>query len=231
MTEERAKERARAVKEIFEEYAQEYVALLNRYAAERERLWDEVEDDDELEDALYELEERANRELEELRGEYKRKLRGLGNFEIEWDAGGDGWCYFNAPGYSYYVCIDYHNVVDRSAKKVHLVGIYYLELNRPDGTEYKLEDVVVETHELVDEEETPFAAALVEKLSEYPIRPLWAHQIDDIISEIAAAERRGELEEKLREVKERAEKAAWVYEYQHLLSALHETAGEFGIRL
>jgi hypothetical protein len=220
----------RAVKEIFEEYAREYIELLNKYAAERDRLWNEIEDDELLEEELYRLEEEGNREVGELQKKYEERLKGLG-LEVEWDAGADGWCYFNAPGYSYYVCIDYILVIDKSAKKVYTIGIYYLELNRPKETEYKFEEVVIDTHELVDEEETPFTATLVENLSEYPIRPLWAHQIDDIISEIAAAERRGDLEEKLREVKERAEKAAWVYEYRHLLSALHETADEFGIRL
>jgi hypothetical protein len=227
MTEERAK----AVKEIFEEYAREYVELLNKYAALRARIWDEIEDDDELEEALCRLEEEGNREIGELRKKFEERLRALGSIEVEWDVGSDGWNYFNAPGYDYYVCIEYHNAVDRDASKVHLVGIYYLELNRPDGTEYKLEEVATDTHELVDEEETPFTSALIEKLSEYPIRKLWAHQIDDLISELAAAERRGELEEKLREVKERAEKAAWVYEYKHFLAALHETAEDFGIQL
>jgi hypothetical protein len=221
----------RAVKEIFEEYAREYVELLNKYAAERGRIWDEVEDDDELEETLQELDEEAHRAIEELRRKYEERLKGLGDLVVEWDGGGDGWEYFSAPGYHYYVCIDYHVVTDKVAKKVYTIGIWYVELNRPDGTEYKLEDVGVVTHELVDEEETPFTATLIANLSEYPIRPLWARQIDDIISEIAAAERRGGLEEKLREVRERAERAAWVYEYQHLLSALYKTADEFGIQL
>jgi hypothetical protein len=228
---ERTEERVKAIKEIFEEYAREYVALLNKYAAERARLWNEIKDDDLLEEELYRLEEEGNREIGELQKICEERLRALGDLEVEWDAGSDGWSYFNAPGYNYYVCIEYHNVIDKNVKKVHLIGIYYLELNRPDGTEYKLEEVATDTHELVDEEETPFTTVLIKKLSEYPIRPLWAHQIDDLISELAAAERRGELEEKLEEVKERAERAAWVYEYKNFLSALYKTAEEFNIQL
>ena len=223
--------RTEEVKGIFEEYAKKYIEILNEYAAKRAQLWDEIEDDDALEDALYELEEEGNREVGKLQEEVEKKLKGLGNIEVEWDAGGDGWCYFNAPGYSYYVCIDYFRVIDKDAKKIHLVAIQHLELNRPKETEYKLEDVVVETRELVDEEETPFTATLIENLSEYPVRKLWARQIDDLISELAAAERRGELEEKLREIAERAERAAWVYEYRHFLAALSETAKQFNIQL
>jgi hypothetical protein len=220
----------KVVKEIFEGYAREYVALLNKYAAERGRLWNEIEDDKLLEEELYRLEEEGNREVGELQKKYEERLKGLG-LEVEWDAGADGWCYFNAPGYSYYVCINYILVNDKSAKKVYTIGIHYLELNKPKETEYKFEEVVIDTHELVDEEETPFTAALVENLSAYPIRKLWAHQIDDLISELAAAERRGVLETGLKEVKEKAEKASWVYEYKHFLAALHETAEDFGIQL
>jgi hypothetical protein len=218
------------VREIFEDFAKEYVALLNNYAERCKEECSEIEDEEEYFECVDKLDTLARDEVGKLKEKYEARLKNL-DLEVEWDAGSDGWEYFSAPGYHYYVCIDYHRVFDKSAKKVHLVGIWYLELNKPGGTEYKFEEVATDTHELVDEEETPFTAALVENLSAYPIRKLWAHQIDDLISELAAAERRGVLETGLKEVKEKAEKASWVYEYKHFLAALHETAEDFGIQL
>jgi len=227
---ERREEKVKAIKEIFEVYAREYVALLNKYAAERVRLWNEIKDDDELEEALYKLEEEGQSEIGELQKKYEERLRAL-DLEVEWNTGEDGWNYFSAPGYSYNVCIDYHHVVDRNAKKVHLVVIWYLELNRPGETEYKLEDVVAETHELIDEEGTPFAAALAGNIDWTTVRKVWLRNIEDLVEEVALGERRGRLEETLKEVKERAEEAAWVYEYKNFLAALYKTAEEFNIQL
>jgi hypothetical protein len=55
--------------------------------------------------------------------------------------------------------------------------------------------------------------------------------IEDMMNELADAERHGELEDKLREIWGRAHASSWIYEYRHFIHVLHETAKEFGVEL
>lgn len=219
------------IREVFEEYAQKYIALLNEYARKKRECWD-------LEDEAYECVTALDAEeadaTAELLGELESELSKLG-LELHEEVETEGRNFFNAPGwpraYNYYAIRERYCVVDRAARTYYYVDVSYNMYERPTETEFVMEDVSVSKPMPLIDEETPFAAALREKLLECPLRPLWRGQIESLVNEITAAERAGKLEEKLREIRERAERAAWVYEYRHFLAALYKTAEEFNIQL
>ncbi len=137
---------------------------------------------------------------------------------------------FNAPGYprayNYYNCFDYFAVIDKKNEVLYEVTVVYKELQRPTETEYKLEEIDITKRPLISEEKMPFTAKLVENLLKYPLREPWNSQIRKLIYELAEAEISGNLNEKLKEIKERAKNASWVYEYSYLLSAITQTEDE-----
>jgi hypothetical protein len=113
----------------------------------------------------------------------------------------------------------------------YYVDVGYNLREYPDRTEYDLAGVEVSEPNALVDDDTPFTQALTEKLAGVPIRPIWRNQIEDMVNELADAERHGELGDKLREISFRVHASSWIYEYRHFIHVLHETAKEFGVEL
>ena len=94
-----------------------------------------------------------------------------------------------------------------------------------------LDYVEVEEHVNVDEDRTPLAATITERVNWRLVRPVWQAQVEKVIEEIAAAEWNGTLRETLPAIFDSVKKSRWIYEFQHLYSVLKNTAMEFGIAL
>lgn len=94
-----------------------------------------------------------------------------------------------------------------------------------------LEQVSIDEHTLIDDERTPFAAALTDAINWWRVRPTWQRKITEIIEKIAEAEWNGKLTKTLGEVVEEVKEAQWIYEFRQFYDALLETAEKFGIRL
>jgi hypothetical protein len=189
--------------------------------------------DDELEEEYDLIIEKRNDEIDQLRDEVKEKLKALG-FDVEFEVNIDSANYFNAPGspraYNYYRVFEDNKVIDHKNKKVYIVTVEYLQMQKPTETEYEFNEIDIMEHELVDSE-TPFANLLCDNIPWEFIRDIWRPHIVDFIDEIAKAEREKKLEETLKQVKEQGERGAWVYDYQHFLNALMKTAKQFNISL
>ena len=229
-----AEEKKERIREVFEDFAEKYIATLNEYARRKGEECGDIEDADEQWECVTALDEEEVGATLRLREDLGKRLGELG-LELHEEVETESSNFFNAPGwpraYNYYAIRERYCVVNRAARVYYYVDVHYNMYERPRETEFELVDVSVSEPMPLIDEETPFAMALREKLAEYPLRPLWRGQIEALLNEITDAERKGLLEEKLKEIKERAEKAAWVYEYRHLLTALYETAEEFNIQL
>jgi hypothetical protein len=222
------------VREVFEDFAEKYIATLNEYARRKgEECWD-IEDDEEAYECVTALDAEETDATLRLREELGKRLGELG-LELHEEVETESSNFFNAPGwpraYNYYAVRERYCVVNRTARTYYYVDLHYNVYERPTETEYVLEEVYISDPKPLIAEDTPFAFALREKLLECPLRPLWHDQIESLVNEITEAERKGLLLERLKEVKERAERAACVYEYKHFLTALYETAEEFNIQL
>jgi len=197
------------VKEVFEEFAREYIEALNEL------------EEEELEKKVKELEE-----------ETREKLRPL---EVELFADSYTHEYFTAPSYPceyrYYLIMDIHRVIDEENGKQYFVYVAYHHKQRPNSNEYVLESVEIEEESLIDSERTPFAAKLVQEIPWMYIRDTWLPSIKRLIFELAEAESKGELEEKVKEIAEKVRSSLWVYDYQHFYKALKRTADAFGLPL
>ena len=246
---------ASLLENIFREFGERYVEIQNR-ASERmreiekemtekeEELAQEIKDDMELdlvlkdiekekEKRFMEIEKKKEDEITDLELEFADRLQDLG-LEVEFFIDTDSASYFNAPGfpraYNYYVVRDTHKVVDSRNRKVYFVMVKYSELQKPWTTEYSFDGIRIEEYELVNEE-TPFADVLHDYIPWLLIRDMYKSHILNYISEIAKAEREGKLVETLKQIKEKVEKGAWVYDYAHFLNALMKTAEQFSISL
>jgi hypothetical protein len=255
MSEEELRSPISLLESVFREFGERYVEIQNR-ASQRmseieeeimrkeEELAQEIKDDMELdlvlkdiekekEEKFIEIEEKERDEITDLELEIADRLQAQG-FEVEFFVDTDSVNYFNAPAspraYSYYRVRDTHKVVDSKNRKVYFVTVKYSELQKPWTTEYEFDDVYIEEYELVNEE-TPFADALHDYIPWLLIRDMYKPHILNYISEIAKAEREGRLVETLKQIKEKAEKGAWVYDYAHFLNALMRTAEQFNISL
>jgi hypothetical protein len=196
---------------IFREFGEKYVEILNK-----------TSDQDELDS-----------KIAELTSEIEKKLKAF-DLNVEFFVDIDNRHYFNAPGYprayNYYEVFVDNRVVDRKNKKVYYVTVIYSELQKPETTEYVFDRIDITEYNAIDDD-TPFARTLDENVPWMYIREMWKSHIIDYISEIAIAEREKKLEEKLKEIKEQAEKGAWIYDYQHFYNALMKTAQQFNISL
>ncbi|MEM1928995.1 MAG: hypothetical protein QXH81_03410 [Thermofilaceae archaeon] len=94
-----------------------------------------------------------------------------------------------------------------------------------------LEQVSIDERTLIDNERTPFAAALTDAINWWRVRPTWMQKIVDTIERIAEAEWNGKLTKTLGEIVEEVKEAQWIYEFRQFYDALLETAEKFGIRL
>jgi len=248
--EEKIREKVEKVYDVFSDFAKKYIDLLNKYAeleSEEENKHyphgckscprrGECNVDEclrELDMAINDLEAEKDEELLDLQIEVAEALSDLGldvKFEIDCDA-----CnYFNAPGwpraYNYYLIDVSHKVSDYELKKIYLVTIKYEKLVKPWATEYKLDKVVIEVHEGIDED-TPFSAAFDEKIPWHLIRPIWRPHIESFVEEIIKAEREGRLVDAIKEVARKLKAGGWVYDYAHTYNALLEACKEFNIAL
>ena len=86
---------------------------------------------------------------------------------------------------------------------------------------FVLEKMSVNTEPLIDEETTPFTQKLVNEIPWNFIRDEWAPSISDMIQELAIRERDGELEEGIKELEEKLTRGRWIYDFEHVLKALH----------
>ena len=196
------------VKRIAEEYMDRWIELLNSG----------------LED-----EEFCRRE-DQLNMELIGKLNALG---LKAEIINDFDCnnYFNAPGYprayNFYRCTGTLAVAhDVKNKKTYHIVVSFREAQYPTYTKFSLDYVEVEETPLIDDENTPFTAKLIENIPWMYIRPLWRSNIEDMILEIAQAEYEGRLKEAVEDVKAKLKAGAWIYDYQHMLSALEKTLQE-----
>ena len=193
------------IKEVFEEFVREYIEALN-----------------ELE------EEKLEKKVKEMEEEVREKLRPL---EVEFFVDSYTYEYFSAPPYHHYLGMDVHRVIDRGSGKQYFVYVVYHHKQKPSHSEYTLESVEVEEESLIDDERTPFTKRLIEEIPWMYIRDTWLPSIKRLIFELAEAESRGELKDKLEEVAEKVRSSLWVYDYQHFFSALKRTAEFFGLSL
>ena len=193
------------VKEVFEEFVREYIEALNELEEEK------------LEEKVKELEE-----------EVRERLRPL---EVEFFVDSFARESFSAPPYHHYMNVDVHRVIDEENGKQYFVYVVYYHKQKPGRSEYALESVEVEEESLIDSERTPFTAKLVEEIPWLLIRDTWLPSIKKLVFEIAEMESRGELKDKLEEIAEKVRRNLWVYDYQHVFSALKRTAELFGLPL
>ena len=196
------------VKRIAEEYMDRWIELLNSG----------------LED-----EEFCRRE-DQLNMELIGKLNALG---LKAEIVNDFDCnnYFNAPGYPraynfYEIFGVLASAHDLKEKKTYIIHVEYVEAQYPSYTKYSLKSVDVEEIPLINEEDTPFTAKLIGNIPWMYIRPLWRGNIISMIIKLAQAEYEGRLKEAIEDIQAKLKAGAWIYDYQHMLSALEKTLQE-----
>jgi len=84
---------------------------------------------------------------------------------------------------------------------------------------------------LVSEDETPLAFRFARNIPWECVRPIWGVRLQDMIAELAEAERGGRALEAARRLRNKLGAASWVHEYNHALRALERAAEELGLDL
>ena len=84
---------------------------------------------------------------------------------------------------------------------------------------------------IINPKKTPFSQELLITIPWNRIRGTWGHNIERILKKITEAEWKGkeELKRAVEEVEEELKTSSWIYDYQHVLTALREVREKFNI--
>lgn len=194
-------EKRRAVEEVLRWYVDEYTRLSSINAPEEK-----------FEELEKEIEERLSEYLDEVVWEVEACSMDRGN-------------YFTVSTCGYYV-----GSIVQPPKVYDIVAMIRFATVEGRSSAHLI-DVSVDERTLIDDELTPFAAALMDAIDWWRVRPTWQRKITEIIERIAEAEWTNNLNDVLKDVKAEVENAQWIYEFQHFHDVLLKTLDEFGIQL